>query len=100
MVESLFSTTAGKTVDTIHQFRGYHTEGGVCGIEVHVRAGLPPLVVATELPENANTSVADLAEYLAAEVMERHLTADQLAGHDPPFIWVERHRRRRPHPTR
>ena len=57
-------------------------------------------MVATELPEHENTSVTNPAEYLAAEVMERYLTADQLAGHDPPFIRVERYRRRRPHPAR
>jgi len=88
-----------KAIDITHQFRGYHADGGVCRIEVYTAPGLPPLVVATELPENTNTSVTNLAEYLAAEVMERYLTADQLAGHDPPFVWVERYQRRQPHPT-
>ena len=78
-----------KLLDTTHQYRGYHTDGAVCRIEVYVAAGLPPLVVATELPENANTSVTNLAEYLAAEVLERYLTADLTAGHDPPFICLE-----------
>ena len=89
-----------KAIDTTHQFRGYHSGGGVCRIEVYVRDGLPPLVVATELPENTNTSVTNLAEYLAAEVMERYLTADQLAEHDPPLIWVERYQRPRTHVAR
>ncbi len=30
-----------------------------------------------------------MAEYVAAEVMERYLTADMMAGHEPPFLWVE-----------
>ncbi len=78
-----------KVLETIHQFRGYWSGGGVCRIELYTADGLPPLIVATELPENENTSITNLAEYVAAEVVERYLTADQLAGHDPPFIWVE-----------
>jgi hypothetical protein len=82
-----------KLLDTTHQYRGYHSDGGLCRIEVYTVAGLPPLVVATELPGNDNTSVTNLAEYLAAEVAERYLTADLTAGHDPPFIWVEHYPR-------
>jgi hypothetical protein len=89
-----------KMIDTLHQFRGYHgLDGGVCRIEVYVRHSLPPLVVATELPENTNTSVTNLAEYLAAEVGERYLTTELVVGHEPPFVWVERYQRP-PHPTR
>lgn len=77
----------------VHQFRGYWSDGGVCEIEIYTAPGLPPLVVATELPENTNTSITNLAEYVAAEVMERYLTTEQLAEHDPPLIWVERYRR-------
>ncbi len=73
----------------VHQFCGYWSAGGVCRIEVYAAPGLPPLIVAAELPENENTSITNLAEYLAAEVWERYLTADLTAGHDPPFIWVE-----------
>ena len=34
-----------------------------------------------------------MAEYVAAEVAERYLTADQLAGRDPPFLWVAHYER-------
>ena len=78
-----------KLLETTHQFRGYHNGGAICRIEVYTASGLPPLIVATELPENDNTSITNVAEYVAAEVIERYLTADQLAGHDPPFVWVE-----------
>src|SRR6266581_6621099 len=82
-----------KLVEIVHQYRGYHSDGAVCRIEVYTADGLPPLVVATELPENDNTSVTNLAEYLAAEVLERYLTAELVAGHEPPFIWVEHYGR-------
>lgn len=82
-----------KLLETIHQFRGYHDAGGVCRIEVYTAEGLPPLIVATELPENENTSITNAAEYVAAEVMERYLTAEMMAGHDPPFVWVEHYPR-------
>jgi hypothetical protein len=80
-----------KAVDTIHQFRGYHADGGVCRITIYTAAGKPPLVVCTELVENTNTSVTNMAELLAAEVMERYLTADDLGAGDPPFVWLERY---------
>ena len=60
-----------------------------CRIEVYTTEGQPPLIVATEFPENENTSITNVAEYVAAEVVERYLTSDQLEGHDPPFLWVE-----------
>ncbi len=40
------------------------------------------MVVCSQLPDNANTSVTNLAEYLAAEVIERH-------GLPTPLVWVE-----------
>jgi hypothetical protein len=82
-----------KLVETEHHYRGYHTDGAVCRIEVYVAQERSPLVVATELPENTNTSITNMAEYLAAEVMERYLTTNHLLGHQPPFLWVEHYER-------
>lgn len=82
-----------KLLETLHQYRGYHTDGGVCRIEVYTAEARPPLVVATELPENHNTSITNMAAYLAAEVMERYLTTNHLLGHQPPFLWVEHYER-------
>jgi hypothetical protein len=84
-----------KLLEMMHQYRGYHTNDGVCRIEVYTSPGLPPLLVATELLENSSTSVTNMAEYLAAEAWERWLTADLTDGHDPPFVWVERYERPR-----
>ncbi len=62
-----------KLLETIHQFRGYWSAGGRCRIEIYTASGLPPLIVATELPDNENTSITNVAEYVAAEVVERYL---------------------------
>jgi hypothetical protein len=39
-------------------------------------------VICSQLPDNHNTSVTNMAEYLAAEVIEEH-------GLPTPLIWVE-----------
>ncbi len=47
-------------------------------------------MICSQLPENKNTSITNMAEYLAAEVMEEH-------GLATPLIWIEhypKHRRK------
>ena len=82
-----------KQLETEHQFRGFYTDGGICRIEIYAAEERPPLVVATELPENPVASITHMAEYLAAEVMERYLTCGQLLGHQPPLLWIEHYER-------
>ena len=84
-----------KCIETEHQFRGYEADadGGICRIEVYTADECPPLVVATELPKNPVASITNMAEYLAAEVMERYLTPTQLLGHQPPLLWIEHYER-------
>ena len=41
-----------------------------------------PVVVCSQLPHNPNTSVTNMAEYLAAEVIEEHSLP-------MPLVWVE-----------
>ena len=40
------------------------------------------MVICSQLPENKNTSVTNMAEYLAAEVLEEH-------GLATPLTWIE-----------
>ena len=40
------------------------------------------MVICSQLPDNTNTSVTNMAEYLAAEVIEGH-------GLPTPLVWVE-----------
>jgi len=64
--------TVKKTHDYIHYYRGYWSEGGKCRIRIYQEEGHAPIVICSELPDNDNTSVTNMAEYLAAEVIQEH----------------------------
>ena len=71
-----------KTHDYIHYYRGYWSDGGKCRIRIYREDGLAPVVVCSQLPDNDNTSVTNMAEYLAAEIIkERSLPT--------PLTWIE-----------
>src|SRR5918994_4735176 len=57
-----------KTHDYIHHYRGYWSEGGKCRIRIYREEGQYPVVICSQLADNPNTSVTNMAEYLAAEV--------------------------------
>ena len=61
-----------KTHDYVHFYRGYWSEGGRCRIRIYREEGKPPMVVCSQLPDNDNTSVTNMAEYPAAEGIEDH----------------------------
>jgi hypothetical protein len=71
-----------KTHDYVHYYRGYWSEGGKCRIRIYQEDGHTPVVVCSELPDNDNTSVTNMAEYLAAEVIGEHKLPI-------PLTWVE-----------
>jgi len=71
-----------KTHDYIHYYRGYWSEGGKCTIKIYQEDGSTPVVICSQLPDNPNTSVTNMAEYLAAEVIEEH-------GLPAPLTWIE-----------
>ena len=71
-----------KTHDYVHHYRGYWSEGGKCRIRIYREDGQYPVVICSQLPDNYNTSVTNMAEYLAADVIRRH---DLHA----PLIWIE-----------
>jgi hypothetical protein len=77
-----------KTHDYIHRYRGYWSDGGKCRIRIYQEDGQNPVVVCSQLPENDNTSVTNMAEYLAAEVIEEH-------GLPTPLIWIEQYHQHR-----
>jgi hypothetical protein len=70
-----------KTHDYIHCYRGYWSDGGKCRILIY-QDGDDPVVICSQVPENKNTSVTNMAEYLAAEVIEEH-------GLPTSLIWIE-----------
>jgi hypothetical protein len=71
-----------KIHDYIHYYRGYWSEGGKCRIRIYQEDGQAPVVICSQLPDNDNTSVTNMAEYLAAEVIEEHKLLT-------PLTWVE-----------
>ena len=77
--------------DYRHEYDGYYDSGGVCRIQIWEAAGQPPVIVATELEENNNTSVTNMCEYIAAEVISMHFPSRY--EHDEPVIWIERYPR-------
>jgi hypothetical protein len=80
-------------VDVVHSFHGLQTPGGVCRIRVYRPAGFPPVVIASELPENENPSVTNIVEELAVDVLTRYLP--DRVGAARPFVWVEHYPPRR-----
>jgi hypothetical protein len=71
-----------KTHDYIHHYRGYWSDGGKCRIRIYRETGRSPVVICSQLQDNENTSVTNMAEYLAAEVIEEHSLPT-------PLIWIE-----------
>jgi hypothetical protein len=52
-----------KTHDYIHHYRGYWSDGGKCRIQIYREDGQRPVVVGSQLPDNANTFVTNKAAY-------------------------------------
>jgi hypothetical protein len=71
-----------KTHDYIHYYRGYWSDGGRCRIQIYQENKRAPVVICSQLPDNENTSVTNMAEHLAAEVIEEH-------GLATPLTWIE-----------
>jgi hypothetical protein len=61
-----------KTHDYVHYYRGYWSEGGKCRIRIYREEGRSPMVICSQLQDNDNTSVTNMAEYLAAEIIEAY----------------------------
>jgi hypothetical protein len=71
-----------KTYDYVHYYRGYWSDVGHARIRIYQEYTHNPVVICSQLPENKNTSVTNMTEYLAAEVIEEHGLATHLA-------WIE-----------
>ena len=74
-------------IDERYEYRGYYSDGGVTRIRLYDRQDAAPLMLLTDLPENANTSVTNLLKYLVAEIgtlLRPHRFDDE-----QPFIVIE-----------
>jgi hypothetical protein len=74
-------------VETVFTYDGHWTPGAKCGLQIFPGTDGIPVVVLTELPDNVNTSVTNLIECIAAEVVEQYIPAR--IGSRPPFHCVE-----------
>lgn len=79
-----------KTADFRYAYRGYWDEGGICRVRLFEQATLPPVIVVSQLEENKNTSITNMAEYIAAEVGARHFP--EQFEQPEPFCWIEHYR--------
>ena len=70
------------TRDYIYYYRGYWSDGGRCRIRIYQEDGRASVVICSQLPDNDNTSLTNMAEYLAAELIEEHILPT-------PLIWIE-----------
>ncbi|HKH77368.1 MAG TPA: hypothetical protein VKA51_10465 [Rubrobacteraceae bacterium] len=71
-----------KAHDYVHRYRGYWSDGGRCRVRIYREEGSPPVVGCSQLADNDNTSVTNMAEYLVAELVEEH-------GLPTSLTWVE-----------
>ncbi|HMA33485.1 MAG TPA: hypothetical protein VKY74_03310 [Chloroflexia bacterium] len=70
-----------KTYDGGYAYTGYHGCASRCHLRVY-RAGPRVVVIATEIEDNAGTSVTNVAERLAYDIWQR-------AGRPAEFAWIE-----------
>lgn len=71
-----------KAHNYIHYYRGYWSNEGKYHIRIYQEEGKEPVVICSQLPDNKNTSVTNMAEYLAAEVVEEYELPT-------PLVWIE-----------
>lgn len=72
-----------KSADYLYAFGTWDLEPhGVCWVRVFGEEGQAPVIVMGELSQNTSTSVTNMAEYLAPELIQRHFP--QRFDHEPP----------------
>lgn len=76
-----------KTADYRYDYRGFWQSEGFCRIRVFEAPGRSPVIIATELPNNPGTSITNLVEYLAPEIIAKHVPHRFEAAE--PVVWIE-----------
>ena len=82
------------TRDERYDYEGFWRHPAVCRIRIFERADATPVVIATELAENTGTSITNMAEYLAAEIIRHHFPERFETEEPEPVIWIEQYPRR------
>lgn len=83
-------------IETVHTYGGFWGSTGHCGLQIFPGSDDIPVVILTELPSNNSTSVTNLIESLAAEVLEKYLP--NRVGQRLPFHCIEHYTETRDHP--
>jgi hypothetical protein len=78
-------------LEVIYEYHGLWTPGALCGLQIFSNTTEIPTIVLSELPCNHNTSVTNLVECIAAEVLQKYLP--EQIGKDTPFHCVEHYPR-------
>lgn len=81
------------TRDYCYDYEGFWRHPAVCRIRIYERAGAIPIVIATELAENTGTSITNMAEYLAAEIISQHFPERFETEEPEPVMWLEQYPR-------
>lgn len=81
------SPEARLVVDEMYETRGLWQGEMQCRVRIFSRGEQPPVVIATELPDNEGTSVTNLAEVIFAEVMTKHLP--HRIEQEQPAVFIE-----------
>ena len=76
-----------ETHDFVMNYRSGYEIVGKCRIRIYEEPGRVPVVICSQLPDHEGKSVTNMAEYLAAEVVEEYLP--DLPDASPPFVWVQ-----------
>lgn len=79
-----------KIADFRYAYRGYWSAGGICRVRLFVGEARPPVIAVSQLEENKNTSITNMAEYLAAEIGAAHFP--HRFEMPEPFTWLEHYR--------
>jgi hypothetical protein len=80
-----------RVIEVIYEYHRLWTPGASCGLQIFPSPIDVPTVVLSELPCNRNTSVTNLVECIAAEVLQKYLP--EQIGKNPPFHCVEHYPR-------
>jgi hypothetical protein len=80
-----------KTADYEYAFRGTwdREPKGRCRVRILEAVGTPPVLILTELTANPSTSVTNLVEVLAAELIARHFPHRFEVVGEEPVILIE-----------
>jgi hypothetical protein len=76
-----------KTADFRYAYRGYWEEGGICRVRCFTAEQRPPVIVVSQLEECRNTSITNMAEYIAAEIGAKRFP--HRFEQPEPFVWIE-----------